>query len=108
METTLGIDLASKPARTALCGIAWDDRAARLTVLAHGDWNGAPLHDKLLSTAIRGIWGLDGGWGTRGHPAKTAIDAPFGWPAPFVQALAAHDRLESWPEALDNERARFE
>ena len=108
METTLGIDLASRPKRTALCVITWDGGRAEVCALAHGNWNGTPLHDELLSTAIRGLWSIDGGWGDRGHPVKTAIDAPFGWPEPFVQAVHAHHRLEPWPEILDNPRRRFE
>jgi Protein of unknown function (DUF429) len=89
VNTTLGIDLASQPKHTALCAIAWDDGRAEVRALAHASWNGTALHDKLLSTAIRGLWGIDGGWGDAGHPVKTAIDAPFGWPEPFVQALEA-------------------
>jgi Protein of unknown function (DUF429) len=105
VNTTLGIDLASQPKHTALCAIAWDDDRAEVRALAHASWNGTALHDKLLSTAIRGLWGIDGGWGDAGHPVKTAIDAPFGWPEPFVQALEAHHRLQPWPEILDNARA---
>jgi hypothetical protein len=108
MHTTLGMDLVSRPKHTALCVIAWDGGRAEVRALAHGSWNGTPLHDKLLSTAIRGLWGIDGGWGGGGHPVKTAIDAPFGWPEPFVQALQAHQRLEPWPEILDNPREQFE
>jgi hypothetical protein len=108
VDTTLGIDLASQPKHTALCAIAWDDGRAEVRALAHASWNGTALHDKLLSTAIRGLWGIDGGWGDAGHPVKTAIDAPFGWPEPFVQALEAHHRLQPWPEILDNSRAHFE
>src|SRR4051794_19750105 len=101
METTLGVDLASQPRHTALCVIAWHDSRAEVRALAHGRWHGTALHDKLLPTAIRGLWGVEDGWGRRGHPAKTAIDAPFGWPKPFVHALEAHHRLEPWPEILD-------
>jgi predicted nuclease with RNAse H fold len=108
MQTTLGIDLASKPKHTALCVIAWEEGAAEVRALAHGRWDGTTLHDKLLSTAIQGLWGVDGGWGELGRPIKTAIDAPFGWPEPFVQALEAQRRSQPWPEALDNPRERFE
>lgn len=110
MQTTLGIDLASQPTNTALCVIAWYDDHAEVRVVARSAWNGTPLHDKLLSTAARGLWGIDGadGWGASGRPAKVAIDAPFGWPEPFVRALEAHHGLKPWPELLDNPRARFE
>ncbi|MEA2278750.1 MAG: hypothetical protein QOC78_3710 [Solirubrobacteraceae bacterium] len=32
---------------------------------------------------------------------KVAIDAPFGWPREFVDALEAHRRLEAWPAPDD-------
>lgn len=109
MDTTFGIDLASQPKNTALCVIGWDGESGQVRALARGHWNGTPLHDKLLSTAIQGASGFDkDGWGERGHPVKTAIDAPFGWPKPFTEALAAHDRLEPWPELIDNPREHFE
>lgn len=82
MITTLGIDLASQARNTALCEIAWDAGRGEVTALEHG----RTLVDDTLRAAIRA-----------GH-AKVAIDAPFGWPAPFVAALAAHERLEAWPE----------
>jgi hypothetical protein len=110
METTLGIDLASQPANTALCVIAWDVGTAEVRALARSTWNGTPLHDKLLSTAACGLWGIDGtdGWGSAGRPVKVAIDAPFGWPEPFVRAIEAHHALQPWPETLDNCRGPFE
>ena len=106
MDTTLGIDLASQPKNTALCVIAWhDDGTADVRALALGHWYDKPLDDALLSGAIHGV---SGEWGPHGHPVKTAIDAPFGWPAPFVEALTAHDRLDPWPSEIDGERKRFE
>lgn len=110
MDTTFGIDLASRPANTAVCVIAWNEGNAEVRALARSTWNGTALHDKLLSTASRGLWGLDGdgGWGAAGGPVKVAIDAPFGWPEPFTEALAAHRRMAPWPEAIDNSRERFE
>jgi hypothetical protein len=93
-----------------MCVIAWEGNTAEVRALARSTWNGTPLHDKLLSNASRGLWGLDGtdGWGSVGRPVKVAIDAPFGWPEPFVRAVAAHHDLQAWPETLDNPRARFE
>jgi len=40
--------------------------------------------------------------------AKAAIDAPFGWPEPFVDAVVAHQRGQGWPSGMDNPRAPFE
>ena len=106
MDTTLGIDLASQPTNTALCVIAWhDDGTAHVHALARGHWHDAPLDDRSLSGAIQGV---GDGWGPRNYPVKAAIDAPFGWPAPFVDALTAHDRLDPWPSEINGERKRFE
>lgn len=111
METTFGIDLASKPRNTAVCAIAWYDGRAEVRSLLRSRSNGSDLHDKLLSTAARGlspIEGLDDGWGPVGRPTKVAIDAPFGWPQPFAEAIAAHQAGRPWPELLDNPRDPFE
>lgn len=66
---TLGVDLASQPAKTAACVVAW--QAGRATAetprlgLADGD----------LLTMAAGC-------------EAVGIDAPFGWPQPFVDFLA--------------------
>jgi predicted nuclease with RNAse H fold len=65
---TLGIDLASQPGNTAACSIAWEDGRATVQALRLG-WN-----DEELIDAMAGV-------------GKTGIDAPFGWPEPFVLAL---------------------
>lgn len=77
MTTTLGIDLASQPRNTALCEIRWTAGAATVTALQLGG-----LDDATLRSAIRA-----------GH-AKVGIDAPFGWPEPFVAAI----RGDRWPD----------
>jgi hypothetical protein len=98
---TLGIDLASQPKSTALCAVAWEPRGARITALFRGvAADGVTrLHDKLLVSAMRGLWG---GLPT---PTKVAIDAPLGWPVDFVQGVA---EPESWPVGIDNDRKRLE
>ena len=69
---TLGIDLAAQPRTTASCEIDWVTGevtcATRLT-------------DEALLRAARGVLDADG---------IVAIDAPFGWPAPFVEAVGRH------------------
>lgn len=108
METTLGIDLASQPKNTGLCVIEWSPGGARVSVLVRGTWNGTALHDKLLLNSIIGMWGMDSGdWGESGAPVMTAIDAPFGWPDPFVDALVLHRDGKRWPATIDDDRARF-
>jgi predicted nuclease with RNAse H fold len=76
---TLGIDLAAQPERTAVCAVTWEDDTALVEVVPgrHDD-------DELL-TLLTGAWD------------KIGIDCPLGWPEPFIDALAAHRKLKSWP-----------
>jgi predicted nuclease with RNAse H fold len=99
METTLGIDLASRPRNTALCVVAWSRDRAEIRALARGTWGTEELTDTVLVGAV-----CHGA----ARPAKVGIDAPLGWPEPFAEAVAAHGRLEPWPSKLDEERRRFE
>lgn len=74
----LGIDLAARPAGTAACEVRWEAGAARVERLMVGLDDPALLH--LMAGADR-----------------IGIDAPFGWPAAYTEALhhwASHGR---WP-----------
>jgi predicted nuclease with RNAse H fold len=97
METTLGIDLASQPRNTALCAVAWSSERAEIVALARGGWGAEKLTDGVLVDAACGAHAIEDGWGDTGRAAKVAIDAPFGWPEPFVRAVEAHHRLKPWP-----------
>lgn len=65
---TLGIDLASQPNQTAACLIAWETDRAVVERIEAG------LDDAALEAL-------------RAQADLTGIDAPFGWPAPFVAWL---------------------
>jgi hypothetical protein len=95
---TLGIDLAVQRSNTALCAIEWAPSRARLRLLAVGSHQGTELHDKFLITAVRGMR-LDFG---DAPIVKTGIDAPFGWPDTFVDAINAHHSGPGWPSGMDN------
>ena len=69
-----GIDLAAQAKNTALCVLDGRDIAELSTTGT----------DDMLVDGIRGC-------------AKVGIDAPFGWPRPFVAAIAAHRDREAWP-----------
>jgi hypothetical protein len=56
------------------------------------------LHDKLLVSAMRGLWG---GLPT---PSKVAIDAPLGWPVDFVRAVSGD---AGWPIGIDGDPRRL-
>ncbi len=97
---TLGIDLSSQPASTAVCVVAWASGRATVRALWRGaDPAGAPLTDATLVALMRGeVDGLP-------TPAKVAIDAPLGWPVDFVRAVGDPGR---WPVAIDAPRGRLE
>jgi predicted nuclease with RNAse H fold len=75
---TLGIDLAAQDRNTAACAIEWAEGGPRVETptVGHDD-------DSLLA-AIRAS-------------ELTGIDAPFGWPQLFAEAVAAHQARERWP-----------
>lgn len=77
---TLGIDLAAEPKSTAGCVIEWSENGA------HVRWVSAGLSDGDILQ--------------RASAAKiVGIDAPFGWPTYFVEAIAAHHAGQPWPVA---------
>lgn len=92
MTATVGIDLASRPKGTAICAIEWTDQPSVIALWRGSLHNGSPtpLDDKQLLSIMRGDHGA-----IPAEVTKVAIDAPFGWPASFVDALADPSL---WPE----------
>ena len=74
---TLGIDLASRPDRTAVCAIEWTQGRARVVDVACGQEDG---------TLLARIAGAD----------KTGLDVPFGWPDEFVEHVARFHSGGDW------------
>jgi hypothetical protein len=75
---TLGVDLASAPAKTAACVIRWEDGAATVEHLQAG------VDDDQLQRLAADV-------------DKVGIDVPFGWPDAFVASVSAHHRMDAWP-----------
>lgn len=75
---TLGLDLASKPKKTAICEIEWRDDAATVTNVRFN------VSDEVILGRVAEL---------RCAKAKgnadfaIGIDSPFGWPQPFVAFL---------------------
>jgi len=76
---TLGVDLASADRTTAACMVEWDDGPPRVGALFERD-----VTDSRIVELARGA-------------GVTGIDAPFGWPMPFVEAVAAYAAGAPWP-----------
>ncbi len=86
--TTLGIDLAAEPKATGGCSIEWGNDAAVVR------WVSVGLTDeKILAHAEAAD--------------IVGIDAPFGWPTRFVEAVTAHHAGRRWPvDRWDTESRR--
>ena len=87
---TLGVDLASQPADTAVCLIEWVGGGGRIL-----DRESRALTDDVLGELLA-------------DPSITrvGIDAPFGWPTEFVEAVASFNSEGEWPTA-DVKRLEF-
>lgn len=86
---TLGIDLAAQPVNTSTCLIDWSPEIPAVSDLRSG------LTDEELLDAIV-------------FADKVAIDAPFGWPDEFVDAVTAHRNRAGWPgSGEDQDLYRF-
>jgi predicted nuclease with RNAse H fold len=90
---TLGIDLASKAKNTFACEIEWQGNGAAFVSEPETACGDAKLHDLIAKVITKA--GFIG------------IDAPFGWPEPFAQAVTNWSGL-SWVEDLDfQKRVRY-
>jgi hypothetical protein len=90
---TVGIDLASQPDNTAICVINWGQGSATVSALASGNFRGRGLDDATLLFIAE-------------DADKVAIDAPFGWPEPFIRAISSEPGR--WPLDPDEPRAPLE
>lgn len=93
---TVGIDLSSQPANTAVCVIEWRKDSAQVLYLKPDVTDEAILD---LVACLRNETQDEGDW-------AIGIDAPFGWPIPFIDFITrsprAEDRLPAWdPERRD-------
>jgi predicted nuclease with RNAse H fold len=86
---TLGIDLAAQPVNTSTCLIEWSG-----LLPAVADLRSVVGDDELLDAIS--------------FADKVAIDAPFGWPDGFVEAVTAHRNRAGWPgSGEDQDLYRF-
>lgn len=93
---TMGVDLAAKPAKTAVCILRWGAGKPTVVLLARGkDRDSTPLDDKWISTRAAGLRK------DYGEITKVGIDDPFGWPVPFLKAVEAYRRGPHWPYPIE-------
>jgi predicted nuclease with RNAse H fold len=77
---TVGIDVASQVARTAICSIRWDGVCAEIQPLGP-----AGASDGVIRSCVASA-------------DRVGVDIPLGWPSAFVEAVTRHHRGEAWPE----------
>ncbi len=76
---TLGVDLAAADENTALCLVQWG--------------RGAPWVERLIPRGGSDALIIE----LAADADVVAIDAPFGWPTPFVDVLASYQTGAAWP-----------
>lgn len=95
MTSTLGIDLSADPRRTAACSIVWrEGRPGRIDRFVVGSDDSTPLGNDELVELIR-------------EADLSGIDAPFGWPVAFVEAVRSWGDSEGWPAGTDVTALRY-
>ena len=91
---TAGVDLAAQDKNTAACVVDWGSGGPRVELPRVG-LDDDPLLDVICDSD------------------RTGIDAPFGWPQAFADAVAAHQARDRWPGStaelreLAEQRASF-
>lgn len=93
---TLGIDLSADHTKTAVCVLHWTK--SEFEVAGGQLFKGSATHPLEVSELVELIGSSD--W--------TGIDCPFGWPAPFVEALKGWNKVDGdpfpEPRSLDYQR----
>lgn len=77
----IGVDLSAGAAHTAICTVTVQDAALLVQAPLR------PVDDDLLLEVLTSLAPGD----------VLGLDCPFGWPLPFVQAVAAHAECRPWP-----------
>jgi predicted nuclease with RNAse H fold len=95
VESTLGIDLSADPARTAACLITWREGSpGRVEFLLAGSEDATRLDDDGLVAMIA-------------EADLSGIDAPFGWPVAFVEAVRNWSERKTWSTGPDVTDLRY-
>ncbi len=84
---TLGIDLASQPKESGVCLIDWTSGQGRVVQLEDRRLTDEVLVELMLDRRV----------------CKVGIDAPFGWPLAFIDAITAYRDHGKWIDLEANE-----
>jgi hypothetical protein len=85
-SATLGIDLASRPKNTRACRIDWVGKRGIVRPLPSEALTDAVLLDLIRDPTV----------------TRVGVDAPFGWPTAFIDALVAYRERGVWPDSPDS------
>jgi predicted nuclease with RNAse H fold len=80
---SVGIDVASQDARTAICMINWSGEQARIEPLGPRGAGDGDIRRCVESGD------------------RVGVDIPLGWPSAFVESVSRHHRGEAWPAEVD-------
>jgi hypothetical protein len=81
-DMTLGIDLSAQKAKTWACALTWD---------SSGRIEAIEFHERQTDKDLLALMGAE---------TPTGIDAPFGWPRAYVDALGVYCASDFWPGQL--------
>jgi predicted nuclease with RNAse H fold len=76
---SVGIDVASQDARTAICSIRWEGSRAEIEPFGPPGASDSEIRRRVESAD------------------RVGVDIPLGWPSDFVDAVTRHHRGETWP-----------
>lgn len=83
ISQTLGIDLGAQPPGTAACRIEWSTEGGRILPAETAKLSNPFLREIISDEAV----------------SHVAIDAPFGWPSTFVDAVTRYRETGTWSGA---------
>jgi hypothetical protein len=86
---TAGIDLAADPKRTGVCEIDWGTETPTVSIGVVGGFD----DDALAGLILRAD--------------RTGIDAPLGWPEPFVTAVSTYHDQHEWAAGADRKALSY-
>lgn len=92
---TLGVDLASQPKETGVCLIDWSSGSGEVVDLEEHATRRGFNDDRLIALMQQPA------------VAKVGIDAPFGWPLSFIDAITTYRDTGAWLDLEEKREIRY-